>query len=137
VIPDAWGGAAGSVARLGVLREVAEHRPDGLRQQLERGAQHAMLQLGIVGAPERHPERERHEERPRRLHLLGVLADETDRRRRNTRLLQRSGQHTPGVGAVRSGRRDQGHVDTLLAKTSPDLGDRSRSRSARARAERP
>ena len=81
-----------------------------------------MLQLRVAGAPERHAEGERHEQRPRRLHLLGVLANEADRRRGDPRVLESSREHTAGVRAVRSGGRDQGHVDTLVAQAAADLG---------------
>src|SRR5262245_6617681 len=81
-----------------------------------------MLQLGVVGTTERHTEWKRYEEGPGRLDLLGVLSDETDRRRSDTHLLQRSGQHTAGVRAVRSGGRDEGDVHTLVTQAAADLG---------------
>src|SRR5262245_49622718 len=81
-----------------------------------------MLKLGVVGAAKRHAERKRHEQGPRRLHLLGVLSGGTGRRRGDARLLQGSGQHTAGVRAVRSGGRDEGEVHTLVTQAAADRG---------------
>ena len=103
-MPEAWAGAAGSIARLRVVGEVAEHRARGLGEQVERGAEDAMLECGIVGPAQRVAEGERHEERTGRLGLLAVLAHHADGGGGDALGLERAGQHTSGVRAERSGR---------------------------------
>src|SRR6266508_3696780 len=110
------------VAGLRVLGEIAQHRPDRIAQEVEGGAEDAVLQLRVVGAPEGVAEGEGHKERPRRLHLLGVLTHEAYRGRGDARELQGAGQHTTGVRAVRSGRGDEGHVHTLGREPPADFG---------------
>ena len=80
-----------------------------------------MLQLGIIGSTERMAEGKRHEEGTRRLHLLRVLPHHADRRRGDALLLQGASQHTSGVRAEGSGRRDERHVRALLAQTPANL----------------
>src|SRR6266850_4565124 len=120
------------VAGLRVIREVTQDRPGRLGQEVEGGPQHAMLQLRIFGPPERVAERERHPERARRLHLLGVLTHQADRRRGDARGFEDARQHTAGVRAVRSRRGDErrvhavgheppGHFGTGLALDAHDL----------------
>ena len=81
-----------------------------------------MLEHGVVRATQRVAEGERHEEGAGRLHLLRVLADHADRRGRDALGLERSRQHTAGVRAEGSGRRDQRDLDALVAQASADLG---------------
>ena len=81
-----------------------------------------MLEHGVVRATQRVAEGERHEEGAGRLHLLRVLADHADRRGRDALGLERARQHTAGVRAEGSGRRDQRDLDALVAQASADLG---------------
>src|SRR5262245_11844910 len=112
------------VAGLRVVREVAQDRPGWLGQELERGPQHAMLQRRIVRPAERVTEGERNPERARRLHLLGVLTHEADRRRGDAGGFQDTRQHTAGVRAVRSRRRDERQVHALVDQTPGGFGTR-------------
>ena len=67
-----------AACRLAIVTTAGLHRRG---EQVERGAQHAVLALWIVRAAERVAEGKRHEERARRLHLLRVLSDHADRGR--------------------------------------------------------
>ena len=116
-IAEAWVGRRRLVARLRVVGEVAQDGPGRLVEQVEGGAQHAVLELGIVRATERVAKGERHEQGARRLHLLRVLAHHADRRGRDARVSSARAS-TPPV-CVQSGQ-----VGVMSATSTPS----SRSR---------
>src|SRR6266853_3426857 len=80
-----------------------------------------MLKIRIARAAQRVAEGERYEEGAGRLGLLGVLAHHADGGGGDALGFERAGQHTSGVRAEGAGRRDQGHVDALVAEAAADL----------------
>ncbi len=112
------------ISGLGIVGKVSQDRARSFAEQIQCGAQHAMLQRGVVRPPERVAEGKRHEQRARRLHLLGVLAHQADRARGDAVGFERTGEHTNGVRAERSGRGHDGDVHALVAKAPGGLRTR-------------